>query len=157
MASLQLVLSWYLHQSELYQWSLQKIGQKPRCVDRTLGFPLSVESLPNYRCKTVIFIYLRRTKTNARNVEVSDCLFCLLLWPHWTKAKSVSGPKVVTTCPQSYFPAYSRLKVVVVDDDDDIYPISWYRADCANKVQYVRMKFRIHSDALHFISLQKGN
>ena len=70
-------------------------------------------------------------------------------------AKSVSGPKVVTRCHQSYFPTYSRLLVIFTDDDDDNYPISWYRADCANKVQYVRMKFRIHSDALHFISLQK--
>ena len=97
----------------------------PHC--RGLGSSVGIE-FPTRYFKTLIFINLRRTKTNARNVEVSDCLFCLLLWPHWTEAKSVSGPKVVTTCPQSYFPAYSRLLVLVVNDDDDDYPIIWYRA-----------------------------
>ena len=99
--------------------------QLPYC--RRLGSSVGIE-FPTHYFKTVIVINLRRTKTNARNVEVSDCLFCLLLWPHWTEAKSVSGPKVVTTCPQSYFPAYSRLLVLVVNDDDDDYPIIWYRA-----------------------------
>ena len=89
------------YEPESHQQSLHKFGRTSTPIDQTPGleiwFPLSVEGNPTYYFKTVIFIYLRRTKTNARNV-------CFVSY------FGLIGPKQKALVAQKWWPC--ALKVV---------------------------------------------